>query len=69
MARQSPLWLARLLRRADEWLSDYSIPTADHRTLATRHPAPQPATSADMAADEDNRGPIPATPTYPASVA
>jgi hypothetical protein len=35
MACPSPSWLARLLRRADEWLSDYSIPTPDHRAPAT----------------------------------
>src|SRR5271166_5478685 len=69
MACPGPAGLDGLLRCADERLSDLSIPASRDRTLAWRTDAPQPAASINVGPNEDDRGPVPANPAHPASVA
>src|SRR5271166_5334446 len=57
------------LREIKEQLKDLSIPASRDRTLAWRTDAPQPAASINVGPNEDDRGPVPAIPTHPASVA
>ena len=64
-----PARLDGLLCCADERLSDLSIPASHDRTLAPRPHAPQPAAPSNVDPNEDDRRPVPAIPTHPASVA
>src|SRR4029077_823495 len=45
------------------------IPASPDRTLAQRAHAPRPTAPIDVDANEDDRRPVPAIPTYPAPVA
>ena len=72
--RKARVALARRLAiimhgRADERLRDLGIPASHDRTLAWCADAPQPATSIDVDPDEDDRRPVLANPSHPASVA
>src|SRR6516165_3337083 len=69
MACSSPAGLDGLLCCADERLSDLSISASHDRTLAWRPDAPQPAAPINVDPNEDDRGPVPAIPANPASVA
>ncbi len=69
MACSGPAGLDGLLCCADERLSDLSIPPSHDRTLAQSSHAPRPAAPIDVDSNEDDRGPVPAVSTYPASVA
>src|SRR6516164_1658016 len=64
MACSSPARLDGLLCCADERLNDLSIPPSHDRTLARRAD-----TSNYVDSNEDDRRPLPAVPTHPASVA
>jgi len=67
--RSGPAGLDGLLCCADERLSDLGIPASPDRTLAQRAHAPRPTAPIDVDANEDDRRPVPAIPTHPASVA
>src|SRR6516225_12145131 len=69
MACSSPAGLDGLLCCADERLNDLSIPPSHDRTLARRADASKPKTSTYVDSNEDDRRPLPAVPTHPASVA
>ena len=69
MACPGPAGLDGLLCCADERLRDLGIPASHDRTLAWRADAPQPATSIDVDPNEDDRRPVLANPSHPASVA
>src|SRR5271166_2706439 len=69
MACSSPAGLDGLLCCADERLNDLSIPPSHDRTLARRADASKPKASTYVDSNEDDRRPLPAVPTHPASVA
>src|ERR1700675_3628824 len=69
MACSSPAGMDGLLCGADERLSDLSIPASRDRTLAQRPHAPRPTAPINVDPNEDDRRPVPAIPTHPASVA
>src|SRR6516164_5530825 len=69
MACSSPARLDGLLCCADERLNDLSIPPSHDRTLARRADTSKPKTSTYVDSNEDDRRPLPAVPTHPASVA
>src|SRR6202040_1497401 len=69
MACSGPAGLDGLLCCADERPSDLSIPPSHDRTLAWRADASKPKTSTYVDENEDDRGPVSAVPTHPASVA
>src|SRR4029077_4900976 len=68
MACSSPAGLDGLLCCADERLNDLSVPRSHDRTLARRADASKPKTSTYVDSNEDDRRPLPAVPTHPASV-
>ena len=69
-------WLAQVLRG---WMAYYAVPMSGSAISAFRHhmierwhgalDAPQPATSIDVDPNEDDRRPVLANPSHPASVA
>src|SRR5262249_22009921 len=71
VARRSPAWLARLLRRADERRSDHGLPAPHDRALVQGSPASQPENPPEpvMGSDEADRRTLLALSTHPAPVA